>query len=160
MTPEERKEIEERANAATPCPWEAGVGWVFTDPIYEDDRRLANVFGMKYFDPERTEAERERAQRNAEFVSHAREDVPALLTEVKRLRGEVDKWWKATNDTGEALAKINRERGAAQDRANAAEAANARVRGYAEQLAKSDDPAHADHGRALLGVLDGGGEGR
>ena len=52
----------------------------------------------------------------------ARKIAVALEQENAQLQAEVDKWWKATNDTGEALAEINRGRGAAQDRANAAEA--------------------------------------
>jgi hypothetical protein len=81
--------IDARANAATPSPWEEGDGWVYTEPVYDDDNRLSNVCGMSFSDPERAGVERERAQRNVRFIAHARKDVPALLAEVRRLRSGI-----------------------------------------------------------------------
>lgn len=63
--------LEELAKAATPGPWEAGQGWVFTDPIYPDDRRLSDVLGMTFADLERAASETERGQANAEFIAAA-----------------------------------------------------------------------------------------
>lgn len=65
-----------------------------------------------------------------------------LLGDVRRLRAELE-----TMTASRAMWRSD-----AED----ADADIARVRGYAEQLAKSDNPAHADHGRSLLSVLDGG----
>jgi hypothetical protein len=90
MDDKQLNEIEARANAATSGPWFEGDVWVFTDPIYEDDNRLSNVLGMSYTDPERAGAEHQRGLRNARFIAHAREDVPALLAEVRRLTGELN----------------------------------------------------------------------
>lgn len=67
--------------------------------------------------------------------------------ELERLRGQVATWRKATDDTGLALAEINRERGEAQDRANAAEAEVERLR--AELAERTDE---RDKARALAGV--------
>ena len=71
--------IRARAEAATPGPWEAGDVWVYTPPIYPDDRRLSDVLGMKFADEDRAEAEHKRGLINAEFIAAARSDVPALV---------------------------------------------------------------------------------
>lgn len=83
MTPEELDAIESRANAAAPGPWRAPrrkhleqvVFFASDDP--EDVIVLAgNSPGMKLgLSPE-----------DAAFIAHAREDVPALVAEVRRLR--------------------------------------------------------------------------
>lgn len=76
--------LEATARAATPGPWEAGDVWVYTDPIYPDDRRLSNVLGMKFEDEERADAEHARGLRNAEHI--ATFDPPAVLALIARLR--------------------------------------------------------------------------
>ena len=67
MTEEELIEIEARAAAATPGPWKNAGG--YCDVCTSDQEKEAN------------------RQANAEFVVHARADVPALLAEVRRQRG-------------------------------------------------------------------------
>ena len=62
-------EIEARCNAATPGPWKNVGG--YCDVCASDREKEAN------------------RQANAEFVVHARADVPDLLAEVKRLRAEM-----------------------------------------------------------------------
>lgn len=79
MNSDDLTAIRKRADAATPGPWEAGDVWVFTDPVYPDDKRLSNVLGMPFADDERNAREHQRGLTNAEFMAHAREDVPALL---------------------------------------------------------------------------------
>lgn len=81
-------ELERLANAATPGPWEAGDAWVFTDPIYADDRRLSNVLGMTFADEERASAEHERGLRNAEFI--AATDPQTVLALIERVKGAED----------------------------------------------------------------------
>ncbi len=97
MTDEQLREIEKRAEAATPGPWcyeLVGVkhsDWVVGIAINDDGKPLAgelidegefvveNVcwrFGL---------AETEDGN-NAAFIAHAREDIPALIAEVRRLR--------------------------------------------------------------------------
>jgi hypothetical protein len=61
------------------------------------------------------------------FLALARDVVPDLLAEVDRLTAERDSWKNATDATGLALGEVNRQRGEAQDRANAAEAEIARL---------------------------------
>lgn len=78
MTEEALKEIEARANAAIPGPWstygdeESGL-WI-------DTPRDKPAFVVGY--------EGEIEAPTARFVAHAREDVPALVAEVRRLKAE------------------------------------------------------------------------
>lgn len=74
---------------STQGEWEAGHGWVFTLPVYEDSRSLSNVLGMKFADPERAKAEMLRGNLNAEFIAAAHNLLPTVLAEVEILRAEV-----------------------------------------------------------------------
>lgn len=67
--------IEARANAATPGPWEANGADVTTRYI-SHGKGLVRWQIASYVDP-----------RDLTFIAHAREDVPALVAEVRRLRG-------------------------------------------------------------------------
>jgi hypothetical protein len=81
MTKDELDAIRARVAAATPGPWEAGTafccpdcGWVdgpkrTVCPVYEGAKRTHTLDAN-----------------DAEFIASAREDVPALLAEVERLR--------------------------------------------------------------------------
>ena len=72
MTPERLAEIEARANAATPGPWEAwdrGIGF----EVHVNGEELNSEFRETF------------RQADAEFIAEARTDVPALLVEVRRL---------------------------------------------------------------------------
>jgi hypothetical protein len=84
MTPEQLTEIELRAAAATPGPWQVLSAcppgkhdrdkdemWVGTS-----DRVTIAILGERYT----------TAPAEAEFIAHARTDVPALVTEIRRLR--------------------------------------------------------------------------
>lgn len=83
-------EIKARAQAATPGPWFAGDA-NGGDPPHE--RRPFWVVSTEDTDPDLGEAPEEwaaeirvGAQGDAEFIAHAREDVPALVAEVERLQ--------------------------------------------------------------------------
>lgn len=91
------REIRERANAATPGPWEFVGGHSPTgEPI---DRLVHIVDDDPELEPEQVdilfgEPESQTAA-NWDFVQHARQDVPRLLDEVERLRkqlGDVNAW--------------------------------------------------------------------
>lgn len=77
-------DLEAIARAATPGTWEAGDVWVYSDPVYPDDRRLSNVLGMKFEDEERADAEHARGLRNAAHI--ATFDPPTVLALITRLR--------------------------------------------------------------------------
>ena len=78
MTPEQLAAIEARVNAATPGSWEivsphlASLADAF---VYGDDGRtfVATTSGIA----------------DAEFIAHAREDVPALIDRVRKLEAEL-----------------------------------------------------------------------
>lgn len=71
MTEEQLKAIEARAKAATPGPW-----FVDTDKCVYRDRPNDELIA----DPSQTNPA------DAEFIAHAREDIPKLVEEVRRLK--------------------------------------------------------------------------
>jgi len=77
MTDEELQAIEQRAEAASQGPWTlfgAGNACVYAD----SEGSIVASCGLCVGRP--------RDGRNAEFIAHARADVPALLGEIRRLR--------------------------------------------------------------------------
>ena len=80
MTDEELSEIEARANTATPGPWRLDGLEVVMMGVRE---RLAVL--------RRGDLPLGEHVLSADFIAHAREDVPRLVAEVKRLRALVDR---------------------------------------------------------------------
>lgn len=74
ITDQQLDEIEARTTAASLGPWT--VSEDYSDVLSPDGDQLAS-----YWNPT-------AETRNGEFIAHAREDVPALLAEVRRLRAE------------------------------------------------------------------------
>jgi hypothetical protein len=78
MTEAELAAIEARANAAAKGPWVVHVGWQVgpagRPPLATAHQRVVN--GRPLYSP----------AINAQFIAHAREDVPALVAEVRLLR--------------------------------------------------------------------------
>lgn len=97
MTEQELEKIEARANAATPGPWGTGTG-------YEQSKRGNYVHdGHRIVCAEQDETDCVLATEDAEFIAHARADVPALVAEVRRLQGIIAEsaktWtWKPTGE--------------------------------------------------------------
>lgn len=103
MTPDELDAIEARANAATPGPWgfervdtqTKGMAETTHQHVYSGTTGVADTwhttplviegFGplSGYLPPRHGKVE------DAEFIAHARADVPALVAEVRRLLGLV-----------------------------------------------------------------------
>ncbi|MGE7843942.1 hypothetical protein ACQKNX_24550 [Lysinibacillus sp. NPDC093712] len=84
MTPEQLNAIKERLAKATPGPWGFDKG----DNLRED-RRPAVV---EHFDYEHGEwfIHGDIADiSDATFIAHARQDIPALVAEIERLRAEL-----------------------------------------------------------------------
>jgi hypothetical protein len=99
MTDEQLKQIEARANAATPGPW-----WVTDDVVWSDKWRIADAVGKwATFDPEKTPV----IWANLSFIAAARTDVPALVAEVRRLCEArelcAEFEWRLTEGYSEAL---------------------------------------------------------
>ena len=85
LPPEREREIRHRAAAATPGPWHlehspdsygcvtiGDYGWVAPGPATPE-----------------YDVDSDQGRSDAEFIAHAREDLPALLAEVDRLRTEL-----------------------------------------------------------------------
>lgn len=86
MTDEQLREIEERANAATPGAWvvvaKGNSRTVMADRHVSKDlgyRWKVAVFAGDPKSGDRTDA-------NGEFIAHAREDIPALIAEIRELQ--------------------------------------------------------------------------
>jgi hypothetical protein len=93
MTREELEAIRARADAATAGPWAAMDNSVYTGRQWRDI--VAGVRGIVYPSgfTRHSGGETEThygvaiSDENADFIAHARTDIPALLAEVERLRG-------------------------------------------------------------------------
>lgn len=89
MNPEQLNAIKERVAKATQGPWEYD----------EDERGIWNKGGFNYLGTVTL------SHNSAEFIAHAREDVPALVAEVERLRQVLEFYakqenWKRHNTSG------------------------------------------------------------
>lgn len=90
MTPEELEAIKARAEAATPGPW-------FYDPDNDVRTEAGSIyethgaFGRYKTDCLTSGNGSYFNHSDGEFIAHARQDVPALVAEVEKLRGEVDR---------------------------------------------------------------------
>lgn len=82
MTEQDLQEIEERANAATPGPWEFSIGEAWT--VYRDNTYTEAIAILP------SGADGNHARNNAMFTARARADVPALIAEVRSLRAKLD----------------------------------------------------------------------
>lgn len=80
MTEEELKAIEERANAATPGPWSVEYKNAHGPEIGSYRYAVGIHPALEDWQTPTTE--------DSEFIAHAREDVPKLVAEVRRLRHE------------------------------------------------------------------------
>ena len=92
MTEEQLQEIKERVAKATPGPWK----WENYGAEYDFETTMPSLNGVnnkeimnfgdgeQYYPTEGTPPD----EADAGFIAHAREDVPALIAEVERLRKE------------------------------------------------------------------------
>lgn len=100
MTDEQLKEIESRATAATDGPWQKCTAhdgkcmctsiWSIPADAPVLDVNKAWGDGLEGTDSwcEYGRFTEEAFQANKEFIAHAREDIPALIAEIKRLLRE------------------------------------------------------------------------
>jgi hypothetical protein len=76
MTDEELNAIEARANAASPGPWRRARN---VELVEAPDAECVSIAGSNNCD-------HIQGSVDMDFIAHAREDVPALVAEVRRLR--------------------------------------------------------------------------
>jgi hypothetical protein len=82
LTEQQLTDIETRANAATAGPWCTDSWEIYQGTEYQP--------GAEWIGETCRAGEMDDSRADAEFVAAAREDVPALLAEVRRLRAELD----------------------------------------------------------------------
>ena len=110
MNEQRLQEIKERAEKATPGPWKVyqdaistSIGTEFIHPqlngpmpVITDAYHVGGAINI-YID-----------DADAEFIAHARQDVPALIAEIERLRSVIwrisDRYDISINETKEFLA--------------------------------------------------------
>ena len=88
MNEKELAEIEERAAKATEGRWIFQKAWATSDIL---DNTGADIAGNV-------------ERRNAAFIAHARQDIPALLAEVERLKAAL-LYYATSIDDGGAIAR-------------------------------------------------------
>lgn len=92
--------IRERAEKATPGPWES----------YSVPGRNRSAAGYAAVEVAETEVQVVRDAGgwfDADFIAHARTDVPALVAEVARLQGEEDHIQDALGETQRLMGELN-----------------------------------------------------
>ena len=112
LTAEQLEGIQSRADAATPGPWawaqttEKGYGanvgaGCYADNDYNCERPLVGDLSDRaddyYVDQPIAELGHQSANADAEFIAHARSDIPALLAELRAGRRERDEARKVTD---------------------------------------------------------------
>lgn len=107
--------IEQRANAATGGPWDLISGTIAARVLGAGGQQIA-LFATDD-DPD--------AMWNAQFITSARTDVPALVARVRELEEELDDTIEVRNAQ---LVEVNRQRNDLMARARGLEAENKRLR--------------------------------
>ncbi len=100
MNRQARDKIRQRTDAATEGPWKVkqGVLKVF---VYSTDER--EEFGLSMQNIHWRDGGPTRSQENAEFIAHARTDLPTALDECDRLERMVGILAKALDDACETV---------------------------------------------------------
>ena len=83
LTDAQLAEMEARANAATPGPWTRLYSEVCKVSQRGKTTRVEGFISVRAD----TEADEPQADADADFIAHARQDVPTLLSDVRELRG-------------------------------------------------------------------------
>ena len=86
MTSLDLAAIRQRVEKATEGPWNTGFDYEKNDPIV-----LAPGYIEHTVDYTLTEGGLEHGKADAEFIAHAREDIPALLDEIDRLNATIQR---------------------------------------------------------------------
>ncbi|MGE8004007.1 hypothetical protein [Lysinibacillus sp. NPDC093216] len=91
MNPEQLNAIKERVANATPGPWESGqIEGEKSYCVIDNDSFIGK--GM--------------LRKDSEFIAHAQEDVPALVTEVERLKADRERWFKRESSLQKEIERL------------------------------------------------------
>ena len=100
MTQLELDAIRDRLTKVTPGPWGTIPPGGPNGHFWGICNRMGNIVAMRLTD----------RQGDATFIAYARDDVPALLTEVERLRVEnaelLQHWLETANELADMLPKL------------------------------------------------------
>ena len=89
------REIEEWEKAATPGPWTPLLKSKGLTGVHATDCKIYHA----EFDPGCLKDTHDRQKRDAEFIAHARGDIPFLVEQVRRLQAENDETSRALLNT-------------------------------------------------------------
>lgn len=104
-------EIKAREQSATPGPWSVDTNEPFSrqiNGVFADEQEKY-VF---YHDPD---GEDTVSRKDADFIGHARTDIPALIAEVERLNGMVTRAQEGWYDADEQNATLKKALELAED---------------------------------------------
>lgn len=85
----ELADIETRVQAASPGPWRS---WIEGRDHFGGDSVVSTANGEFYFyvrtylEDRPTEEHRQQSAADQDFIAHARDDIPRLIAEIRRLR--------------------------------------------------------------------------
>jgi hypothetical protein len=97
--------IEKRAERATPGPWKLLNGWEVASGLM----RFSRIADAEFDDVVSTDwdsEDLEATRQDAEFIAHAREDVPDLISRIRHLEAAQAGVVEALDDRGYALVKV------------------------------------------------------
>lgn len=124
LTEQELAEIEERVNAATPGPWE-----ICANPFDGSDDYNESWCPVElphpYIEAHVTMHDRhlDRYKKEgvaiAQFIAHARTDVPALIAEVRRLREKYESYDRQAGDPANLIGIVGGDTLLVQEDTNA-----------------------------------------
>ena len=86
MTSLDLAAIRQRVEKATEGPWNTGFDYEKNDPIVLAPGYIEHTINYTL-----TEGGLEHGKADAEFIAHAREDIPALLDEIDRLNATIQR---------------------------------------------------------------------
>jgi hypothetical protein len=96
--PLDRDAIRARVERATPAPWHRVGKSIHAEVPLSDDGPSTTKWNTTVVCSVGAWGGGRPTEEDAEFIAHAREDVPALLAEIDRLRAEVERLDDALTD--------------------------------------------------------------
>lgn len=149
MTDAELDAIQARADASTPGPW-------VRDPWSSPDLQVI-AYGHEVVRHHRRHYRQvnTRVVPNHEFIAHAREDVPVLVSEVRRLRAGNERLTRERDESRAELAEHRAELGRVAVTLTRAREVNAELVALLRQIAfEPFGPAEASHEHVLTAITD------